>query len=112
MRDGIAAMPDELVFDVPTALGFSVQISTRRWQLIVSVKHPAMVGRETEVEASLRTPDEIRRSRSDADVYLFYRQVGPGRWVCVVVKNLGDHGFVITTYPTDTIKEGASIWVK
>ena len=30
----------------------------------------------------------------------------------VAVKNLGDYGFVITTYPTDTIKEGESIWVK
>ena len=112
MRVGVATMPDELVFEVFTALGFRVELSTPRWQLIVGAKHPVMFGREREVAESLRTPDEIRRSRSDADVYLFYRQAGPSRWICVVVKNLGDHGFVITTYPTDTIKEGESIWVK
>ena len=112
MRAGVVPVPDQLVFEVPTVLGFSVRMSTPRWQLIVCAKHPVMFGHEIEVAQSLRTPDETRQSRTDADVYLFYRQVGPSRWVCVVVKKFGDGGFVITTYPTDSIKEGASIWVK
>ncbi len=81
MRVGVVTMPDELVFEVSTALGFSVQMSTPRWHLIVGAKHPVMFGRESEVAESLRTPDEIRRSRSDVNVYLFYRQAGPSRWV-------------------------------
>jgi len=60
----------------------------------------------------LRTPDEIRRSRSDPAVLLFYRLERPGRWICAVAKRLNDEGFPITTYPTDAIKEGERIWSK
>jgi hypothetical protein len=37
------------VFDVMTPLGFRVQVSRARWDLIVSIKHPAMAGQESEV---------------------------------------------------------------
>lgn len=33
-----------------------------------------MAGRETDVEETLKDPDEIRLSRSDAQVYLFYKE--------------------------------------
>jgi hypothetical protein len=33
-----------------------------------------------------------------------------GRWVCAVAKRLNEDGFLITTYPTDAIKEGERIW--
>jgi len=59
----------------------------------------------------LTEPEQIRRSRSDATVFLFYRQTGPSRWVCCVVKRLtATMGFLITAYPTDAIKEGELIW--
>ena len=105
-------MPDQLLFEVWTALGFRVRVSTSRWQLIANVKHPAMVGRDLEVLETLRSPEEVRRSRSDADVYLFYRRERPNRWLCAVVKWLEGGGFLITSYPTDTIKEGERVWTK
>ncbi len=97
----MADMPNEPDIDVSTALGF---IEPTRWRLIVNVKHPVMNGRERDVADALLHPDEIRRSLSDPDVYLFYRMERPARWLCVVVKQRDDEGFVITTYPTDTIK--------
>jgi len=105
-------MADETVFEVFTPLGFYVRTTSSYWELIVNVKHPAMYGRERDVEEVLRYPDEIRRSRSDPDVYLIYRQERPDRWTCVVVKRLDSDGFVITTYPTDAIKEGERIWTR
>jgi len=57
------------------------------------------------VQDALHIPEEIRQSRSDPTVYLFYRLERPGRWVCAV----GD-GFLITTYRTDAIKEGKRVW--
>ena len=65
-----------------------------------------------DVQDTLRTPDEIRRSRSDPVVYLFYRLERLGRWICAVAKQLNDEGFLITAYPTDAIKEGERIWRK
>ena len=47
---------------------------------------------------------------SDPAVLLFYRLAQPGRWLCAVTKQLNDEGFLITTYPTDGIKEGERLW--
>jgi hypothetical protein len=62
--------------------------------------------------ALLENPSEIRLSRSDPAVYLFYRPERIGRWVCAVAKRLDGEGFLITAYPTDAIKEGERIWPK
>jgi hypothetical protein len=61
---------------------------------IVTVKHPVMQARETAVQAILQAPDEVRRSRSDPAVFLFYRLDQPGRWLCAVVRRLNDDGFL------------------
>jgi hypothetical protein len=63
-------------------------------------------------EETLENPDEIRVSRSDSKVFLFYKTQRPGRWTCAVTKRLDGEGFLITTYPTDAIKEGERIWLK
>ncbi len=105
-------MIDDLLFAVSTPLGFTVRVMRTRWALVTTIKHPAMYGREEDVQNTLRMPDEIRRSRSDDNVLLFYRLERYRRWTCVVVKQLDDEGFLITTYPTDAIKEGEPIWTR
>ncbi|MGB9178291.1 MAG: hypothetical protein WCB68_03510 [Pyrinomonadaceae bacterium] len=105
-------MADDLFFEVATPLGFRVRVTRNYWELIVTVKHPAMRGREADVQDALREPDEIRRSRNDRAVHLFYRIERPKRWICAVAKRLDGDGFLITTFPTDTIKEGERIWSK
>jgi hypothetical protein len=64
------------------------------------------------VQKVLESPEEIRRSKSDPEVYLFYRSRRNRRWVCAVSKQEGALGFLITAYPTDAIKEGEHIWPK
>ncbi len=102
--------PHELAFEVATPLGFSVSVTRERWSLIFSVKHPVMGGREADVQAALRSPDEVRRSRRDQSILLFYKVERPGRWTCVVVRRVEDEGFLVTAYPTDAVKEGESVW--
>jgi len=103
-------MTDDILFDVPTPLGFSVRVTRPYWTLIVAVKHPVMHGREAAVRGTLRAPDQVRRSRSDPNVFLFYQLERPGRWICAVAKRLNGEGFLITTYPTEAIKEGEQVW--
>jgi len=103
-------LPPDLLFEVATPLGFQVRVTRAYWQLITTIKHPVMDGREAEVRDTLQRPDEVRQSRSDPAVYLFYRSEHPGRWVVAVAKQLDEKGFLITAYPTDSIKEGAHIW--
>lgn len=93
-----------------TPLGFQVRVTHAYWELITTIKHPVMLGKESVVQEALKTPDEIRVSKKDPSVYLFYKSERANRWVCAVTKQLNGDGFLITTYPTDAIKEGERIW--
>ena len=77
-------MAEDLLFDVETPLGFRVRTTREWWQVIVTVKHPAMLGREDDVREALEWPEQVRRSRSDADVFCFIGPSGQGvgsvRW--------------------------------
>jgi len=106
------APESDLLFEVPTPLGFQVRATRAYWEMIICMKHPVMAGRELEVKTTLERPDEIRQSRIDSDVYLFYRSERENRWVCAVTKRLDEEGYLITAYPTDAIKEGTTIWPK
>ena len=101
-----------LFFEVPTPLGFRVRVTNAYWQRIVSIKHPRMEGREATVQETLMQPEEVRVSRSDPNVYLFYRTERPNRLICAVAKRINGEGFLITTYQTDAIKEGTQVWPK
>ena len=105
-------MSDDTLFEATTGLGFKVRVSRKMWDLIIETKHPVMRGRELDVQETLVSPNEIRRSRRDQSVFLFYRLERPGRWICAVAKRVDDGGFLITTYPTDSIKEGKRVWGK
>ena len=102
----------EILFEVETPLGFRVRVTAEYWKVIVTIKHPVMLGREADIQEVLQNPDEIRLSKKDPDVYLFYKPERIGRWVCAVTKRLNGEGFLITAYPTDAVKEGERIWHK
>ncbi len=102
----------EILFEVATPLGFSVRTTDEYWQFIVTIKHPVMLNRLTDVQTTLSDPDEIRLSKTDSQVYLFYRDDGAKRWVCAVARRLNGEGFLITAYRTSAIKEGELLWQK
>lgn len=98
--------------EIHTPLGWNVRLSDERWRIISEIKHPALVGHREEIVDTLANPDEIRRSKSDEQVFLFYRAYREQRWFCAVTKNAGDSGFLITAYQTSAIKAGEIIWQK
>ncbi len=78
----------DILFLVTTPLGFRVRVTRSYWDLISTIKHPVMAGKESIVKDTLQTPVQIRISHSDASVFLFYREERADRWVCAVVKRL------------------------
>ncbi len=98
--------------EVQTPLGFTVRVTKSTWELITSIEHPVMAGREPAVRLALQSPNQVRRSRTDPSVFLFYKAEATGRWICAVAKQIGSGGFLITAYPTDSIKEGEQLWQK
>lgn len=103
---------DNVLFEVETPLGFSVRTTVDYWNIITTIKHPALRGREKDIQTALSDPDEVHFSKSDSQVYLFYRSDGATRWVCAVAKRLNGEGFLITAYRTSNVKEGTLIWPK
>ncbi|MCD4843790.1 MAG: hypothetical protein K8R25_04790 [Methanosarcinales archaeon] len=104
---------NDLLFEVITFLGFNVSTTKKYWEIITTVKHPHIIGRESEVISTLRNPDLIRQSRTDENVYLFYREIeynNKNYHMCTVTNK--DKGILITAYITDKIKEGVQIWKK
>ncbi len=97
------------MFQVLTPLGFQVRCSEEWWHYVSTVKHPVLENRLDDVIATLSTPDEVRRSAKDPAVLLFYRPTAP-RLLCVVVREENGAGFLITAYPTDSLKKGEIVW--
>lgn len=94
--------------------GRSVRLTDERTAHIL--QHKEMAAMEAEIERVLQAPAEVRVSRSDNTIQLFYEfyaqtRVG-GKWLCVVVKYAPDDGFVVTAYLTDQLKAGETIWPK
>ena len=105
-------MRDDILFNVETPLGFYVRTTRRYWDFLVTEKHEAMAGREDDVIQALNDPDEVRLSRTDPVVLIFYRLERPSRWLSVLAKRLNGEGYVVTAYPADSIKEGEIVWTR
>ncbi len=101
---------EKVILLAKSPLNVVVRTTTGYWGYLVTKKHPVMRGKEDIVKAVLQSPDEIRRSKTDKDVFLYYKQFD--KLYCVVAKHIGKKGHLITAYPTDKVKEGDSIWTK
>lgn len=103
-------MKSEIYFSVKTPLNIEVRTTVQYWEYLVTFKHPVMKGKEDIVKSILQTPDEIRQSKIDKEVFLYYKQFD--KLYCVVVKHREKEGFLITAYPVDKIKEGEIVWTR
>ncbi|NEO98521.1 MAG: DUF4258 domain-containing protein [Symploca sp. SIO2E9] len=96
-------------FEILTPTGVRIRTTPSYWAKIVTLKHPIIKGREEFVKLVLQEPIEVRRSRSDPMVYLYYKDEPP-YFLCVVARHLNGEGFIITVYRTDKIKRGEPVW--
>jgi hypothetical protein len=92
--------------------GMTVRLTDERMSHIQ--EHPEMVNMEIALEETLRGPQLVIRSGTDASANLNYRYyygtlVGD-KWLCVVVKYASDDAFVLTAYLTDKPKKGEQLW--
>ena len=77
-------------------------------------EHPEMSDLEAAIAETVARPVCVVQSLSDPQARLYYRwyvgtRVGD-KYLCVVVKVVGNDAFVLTAYLTDTIKKGQQIW--
>lgn len=76
--------------------------------------HPEMIELQDRLDDTLRNPELVIRSSSDSSIQLTYRFIERtlvgAKWLCVVVKYVGEDAFVLTAYLTDNPKKGEQIW--
>lgn len=101
-------LPQDVHFQVVSNLGKLTFTTKGYWNIIVSVKHPAVKGKEDKVKETLVNPDYIRQSSNEKKIYLFYKKYGTS-YLCVVARHLNGSGFIVTAYLTSNIKEGKQI---
>lgn len=102
----------DVYFQVKTPNGTIIRTTKDYWQRIVTTKHPSIAKYEDQVKGVLQDPDEIRRSKQDQRVHLYYKSIGK-LYVCVITDHIIEkEGYIITAYLTDRIKEGEQIYVK
>jgi hypothetical protein len=92
--------------------GRDVRLTDERMSHILD--RPEMRSMREEIIGTLQSPAEVRISRSDANVRLFYefysRTLVGDKWLCIVVKYSENDAFVITAYLTDKLKAGEILW--
>jgi len=103
-------MNTETYFSVKTPLDVDIKTTKAYWEYLITIKHPIMKEKEEIVRTTLQYPDEIRQSKTDKEVFLYYKTID--RLYCVIVKHKDIEGFLITAYPTDRLKEGETVWTK
>jgi hypothetical protein len=101
---------EEVYLKVKTPLNVEIKTTVEYWQYLITKKHPVMKYKEEIVKDTLQFPDEIRQSKTDKNIFLYYKQFD--KLYCVVVKHVEPEGYLITSYPTDKLKEGEVIWKK
>jgi len=99
----------EIAFQAKSKEGPLIRTTKAYWNIITHIKHPSVKGHEKHAIETLTSPDEIRVSKRDRSVCLFYKKYR-NKHLCVVAKISKNRGFIITAYHTKKIKEGELKW--
>lgn len=100
-----------ILFRITCHFGKQIEISRSYWHVISHIKHPSIAARQSDIQETLQSPDEIRQSIKGNKVFLYYRRYGT-RYLCVIARHQNGKGFIITVYTTKKIKEGTLLWQK
>lgn len=90
-----------------TAINKIVELTDERKVHIIE-EHPELLDHFGKLKRVLLNPDEIRISKTDQQVLLFYRyfaKIKSGLYIAVVVK-INERNFILTAHMTDRIKMG------
>jgi hypothetical protein len=100
----------DYLFEVITPLNITIHTTSEYWNKLL-IKHPELEGKLDDIKRTLEQPSEIRKSKRDELIFLFYSE-SERHWLWAVAKKSGVDGFLVTAYLTDKIKEGETIWRK
>lgn len=77
--------------------GRPVDLSVQRWAHILD-GHPELAAHLEHVARAVRRPDRRRRGHRAGEEWFYLGEVGPSRWVKVVVHYEGGRGRIVTAF--------------
>jgi len=92
------------------ALGYKIKFPEERYTHII-IRHPEMESKKNHIADSLLNPAIIKKSHYDEKVLIYYKEFGK-EYIATLVKILNKHGFILTSYITEIIKKGDTVWTK
>lgn len=87
----------QVVASAQDRLGRIVVLEQDRWQHIC--KHEELDGHELAVMRAVETAEKSKTGNFTGSEVLYGQNLGPARWLAVVVEYDGFYGRVITAYP-------------
>ena len=78
----------------------------------IVAEHPEVRSYLKQLGVVFRSPDWVKRSRRDPNVYLYYRfypDLLDGKYLLGIAR-IGSRSCVLTCYVTDSIKQGEVLW--
>lgn len=103
----------DILFEIVDVFGKKIRTTKNYWEKIKQVKHRELKYGISEVKKVIAQPDEVRRSVTDATIFLYAKKVEKYDILLVAVKILNDEGFIVTAYQTKIYKQkGELLWSK
>lgn len=96
---------------ITDAFGRNVKITKERLNHIL-MTHPEMEKVGNKIRDVLNDPEYIKQSTYDDEVILYYKYFTSIKKYITVVVKIHTHSFVLTSYVTDRIKKGGTLWRK
>ena len=104
---------EDILFDIKNILGRKIRTTKSYWKKIKEVKHTELKFGISEVKKTLKIPDEVRKSVTDATILLYAKSIEKYDILIVAVKVLDSNGFLVTVYQTKKYKKkGELVWPK
>lgn len=104
---------EDILFELKDVLGRKIRTTKTYWRQIKQIKHRELHYGIKDVISTLKTPDEIRKSVTDATILLYAKMIDEYDILIVAVKVLNGDGFLATVYQTKEYKKkGELIWQK
>lgn len=103
----------DVLFEISDILGRKIRTTKTYWKKIREVKHTELKLGIAEIKKTLKNPDEVRKSVTDATILLYAQRQEKYDILIVAVKVLNGEGFLVTAYQTKQYKKkGDLVWPK
>jgi hypothetical protein len=102
---------EEILFEEKDIFGKKIRVTKNYWEKVIIFKHKDIADKFLSVKKCIKNADFVEKSKTDPNVFLYYRR--EKRYlICVVVKHLNAHGFVVTSYRCKKPRRGEIVWQK